>query len=70
VNTTGGTGDVELYVREGVAPTTTSAVDCASEGIGNSESCPIATPEAGDWYILLNAFAAFSGVTLSVTVTP
>lgn len=68
VTTTGGTGDVDLYTRFNAVPTFTTN-DCASEDITNDETCSTDTPSAGDWYILLDAFEAYSGVTLTATVT-
>lgn len=67
VTTTGGTGDVDLYLRYGAVPTLTQS-DCASEGDTNEEGCLESTVAAGDWYILLEGFEAYSGVTLTATV--
>lgn len=65
--TNGGTGDVDLYVKKGAYPTTTS-YDAASLKAGNDESVLLATPTSGQWYyITLRAKQAFSGVTLSAT---
>ncbi len=69
VSTNAGTGDVDLYVREGI-PATKSNADCISDAPGNAEACPMTNPEAGDWYILLDALTQYAGVTLSVTITP
>ncbi|HLF56857.1 MAG TPA: pre-peptidase C-terminal domain-containing protein, partial [Thermoanaerobaculia bacterium] len=60
----GGTGDADLYVRFGAAPTT-STYDCRPYLSGNSETCTFATPSTGTYYVMLNAYAAFSGVTLT-----
>jgi hypothetical protein len=68
VRTSGGSGDVDLYVRRGQPPSS-AAVDCWSEGVATDESCTIPTPAAGDWYILLVGFEAYSGVTLTATVS-
>ncbi len=62
----GGTGDADLYVRAGAAPTLTS-YDCRPYITGNSETCTLTTPAAGPWYIMLNGYAAYSGVTLAAT---
>jgi len=59
----GGTGDADMYVKFGSAPTLTS-YDCRPYVSGNSESCPIATAQAGTYYVMVNAYAAYSGVTL------
>ena len=66
VTTSGGQGDVDLYVKAGATPTLLSN-DCASRGIVNTESCSFATPRPGAYYILLNGYGAYSGVTLRVT---
>ena len=67
----GGTGDADMYVKYGAPPTLTT-YDCRPYVSGNSETCTIGTGVAGTYYVMLNAFAAFSGVTLtaSYTVTP
>jgi len=59
----GGTGDADMYVRFGSAPTTT-LYDCRPYLSGNAETCSFAAPQAGTYYVMLNAYAAFSGVTL------
>ena len=67
VATTGGTGDMDLYVRHGAVPTVTES-DCESFGPDNDELCSIPSPPAGDWFILLEGFEAYSGVSLTATV--
>jgi hypothetical protein len=62
--TSGGTGDSDLYVRFGTAPTT-SVYDCRPYLGGNAETCTFAAPQAGTYHIKLRAYSAFSGVTLS-----
>jgi hypothetical protein len=62
--TGGGTGDSDLYVKFGSAPTTT-VNDCASEGSTTSETCSIATAQAGTYYVLVHGYATFSGVSLT-----
>jgi hypothetical protein len=62
--TSGGTGDADLYVRLGSAPTLT-AYDCRPYTSGNSETCTFAAPSAGTWHVMLNGYAAYSGVTLT-----
>ena len=60
---TGGTGDADLYVRRGAQPTV-ATWDCRPFVNGNNETCTINAPVAGDYYVLLNGFSAYSGVTL------
>jgi PKD repeat protein len=64
----GGTGDADLYVKFGSAPTTTS-YDCRPYLGGNAETCNIATAQAGTYYVMLRAYAAFSGVSLTGSYT-
>ncbi|MFP2930215.1 M4 family metallopeptidase [Pyxidicoccus sp. 3LG] len=63
INTTGGTGDADLYVRFGAAPTTTS-YNCRPYLSGNTESCSLTNTTAGKYYIMVRGYTAFSGVTL------
>jgi Zn-dependent metalloprotease len=64
--TSGGTGDVDLYVKFGAAPDT-STFDCRPYKSGNAEECTFTNPAAGDWYVMLNAYSTYSGVTLTGT---
>src|SRR6201991_2352610 len=64
----GGSGDADLYVRLGSAPTT-STYDCRPFVTGNTESCTATAPQAGTYFIMINGFSAFSGVTLKATWT-
>lgn len=66
ISISGGTGDVDLYTRFGSAPTTGS-YDCRPYKNGNSESCTVAVPQAGVYHILLNAYAAYTGVSLKAS---
>ena len=68
INTTGGTGDADLYVRFGAAPTTTT-YNCRPYQGGNVESCSFATPQTGTYHVLVRGFSAFSGVTLTARYT-
>jgi hypothetical protein len=67
VTTAGGTGDVDLYIRYEAVPTLTRS-DCASESDTNDEGCLESPVAVGDWYILLDGFETYSGVTLTATV--
>ena len=62
-NLSGGTGDADMYVKFGSAPTT-SSYDCRPYVSGNTESCPITTAQAGTYYVMVHGYAAFSGVNL------
>jgi hypothetical protein len=61
-----GTGDADLYVRYGSQPTLTSW-DCRPFTPFNSEQCTLSNPAGGDWYIMINAVAEFSGLSLTAT---
>jgi vibriolysin len=63
---TGGTGDADLYVQAGTKPTLTSYA-CRPYKTGNSETCTFTPPAAGTYYVMLHAYAAYSGVTLTGT---
>jgi serine protease len=71
--TSGGTGDSDMYVQFGTAPTDTSYV-CRPYLGGNAETCTIAAPSAGTYYVRLKAYSSFSGVSLvgnySTSTTP
>ena len=59
----GGTGDADMYVKFGSAPTDT-VYDCRPYKSGNAESCTFATPQAGTYHVRLKAYSSFSGVSL------
>ncbi|MGL6160983.1 S8 family peptidase [Microbulbifer sp.] len=59
----GGSGDADLYVRYGAAPTT-SSYDCRPYVGGNSETCSISNVQAGTYYVMVRAYSSFSGVSL------
>jgi hypothetical protein len=61
--TSGGTGDADLYVRFGAAPTL-STYDCRPYLNGNNETCSFATPQVGTYYVMLVGYSAYSGVSL------
>ena len=66
IQTSGGTGDVDLYVRTGSNPTL-SLYDCRPYAPGNTESCTAPSPQAGTYYIMLFSYSAYSGVNLTAT---
>ena len=59
----GGTGDADMYVKFGSAPTDT-VYDCRPFLGGNAETCTFAAPSAGTYFVRLKAYATFSGVSL------
>ncbi|MGM9489262.1 M4 family metallopeptidase [Ideonella sp. YS5] len=66
ITITGGTGDADLYTRRGSRPTL-STYDCRPYKTGNAETCTYTAPAAGTYYVLLNGYSAYSGVTLTAT---
>ena len=63
VLTYGGTGNVDVFVKENAVPGGADTDDCASEGEDNNESCSLPVA-AVDWYILLVGVEAYGDVTL------
>lgn len=69
ITSTGGNGDVDMYVRKDIQPTLT-AYSCRSVLIGNQQSCSYTVPASGTYHVMLrsgNPQAPFSGVTLQAT---
>ncbi|MFP2895981.1 M4 family metallopeptidase [Corallococcus sp. 4LFB] len=62
----GGTGDADLYVKFGSAPTT-SNYDCRSAGATTDESCTINAAQSGTYYVLIRGYTAYSGSTFTVS---
>ncbi|RKH38435.1 trypsin-like serine protease [Corallococcus sicarius] len=67
VEQSGGTGDADLYVRQGSQPTT-SAYNCRPYASGNAETCTLNSPAAGTWYVSVRGYSAFTGVSVKATV--
>ncbi|HSX59250.1 MAG TPA: PKD domain-containing protein [Tahibacter sp.] len=67
--TSGGTGDADMYVKFGSAPTT-SSYTCKSDGYSNAETCTITTAQAGTYYVMVRAYSAYSGLSLTGSYTP
>ena len=59
----GGTGDADMYVKFGSAPTT-SSYDCRPYLNGNNETCNISSAQVGTYYVMLRGYTAYSGVSL------
>ena len=59
----GGTGDADLYVKKGSAPTT-SSYDCRPYTSGNTETCDMSSLGAGTYYIMVFGYRAVTGLTL------
>ena len=62
----GSSGDADLYVRFGSAPTLIT-YDCRPYLDGNNETCQFATPSAGTYHVMVYGFNAYTSVDLSAT---
>jgi hypothetical protein len=70
----GGTGNPDLYVRQG-SPPTTGTFDCRSALFSDSYSnnldfCAVVSPEAGTWYVGVHGAEAYDAVTLDAEILP
>lgn len=63
----GGSGDADLYVRRASQPTT-STFNCAPLQDINAEFCTFDSPQAGTWFVSIQAFRAYSGVSLTASI--
>lgn len=59
----GGTGDADLYVKKGSAPTS-SSYDCRPYSSGNTETCDMSSLGAGTYYIMVFGYRAVTGLTV------
>ncbi|QSX30447.1 M4 family metallopeptidase [Shewanella cyperi] len=62
-NMSGGSGDADLYVKFGSAPTSTS-YDCRPYSGGNNESCPMNPANEGTYWVMINGYSSYSGTSL------
>jgi len=60
----GGTGDADLYVQSASKPSLT-VYQCRPYKDGNAESCVFSPPTQGKYHVMLHAYSAFSGATLT-----
>lgn len=68
IETWGGTGDADLYVKRGQIPTPTN-YDCRPFAYGNEEICTFPNPDPGKYQVMLNAATDFSGLSLKASLT-
>lgn len=61
----GGTGDADIYVKFGSAPTT-SSYDCRPYRNGNTESCDFSA-QTGTYYVMVRGYTSYSNVNLVAT---
>jgi hypothetical protein len=69
ISTSGGTGDVDMYVRRGAKPST-KEWDHRPYVIGNNEKVTVENPQAGTWYVMLRGYTVYANVTLKATYFP
>lgn len=62
-NTSGGTGDLDLYVKFGSTPTT-SSYDCRPYANGNAETCNIGEAQPGIYHVMLRGYSTYTGANL------
>ncbi|MCJ8270078.1 MAG: collagenase, partial [Psychrosphaera sp.] len=65
---TGGSGDADLYVQHGSAPTT-NTYDCRPWLGGNNETCAIANVQSGTYHVMVRAYNSYSNVSLTGSFT-
>lgn len=63
-DTTGGTGDADLYVKFGNHPSL-ETFDCKSTTSTSTETCSISNVQAGAYFVMVEAWNQISGVTLT-----
>ena len=68
LRTTGGSGDVTLYVKQG-APATPQDYHCRSAHPGTDESVVLNRPAAGIWYVTVAGKTAYRGVSVVASYT-
>jgi vibriolysin len=64
--TAGANGDADLYVRKGAAPTT-ATYDCRSAGAASNDSCTFNNVTSGTYYVMINAYSAYNGLTYTAS---
>ena len=62
-NMSGGTGDADMYVKFGQAPTS-SSYDCRPYKAGNNESCLIDPAQTGTYWVMLSGYSSYAGINL------
>jgi hypothetical protein len=65
--TNGGTGDADLYIKFGSAPTVASNDQKSINDATSDESINVSTAQAGTYHVLVRGYRAFSGVSLKAS---
>ncbi|MEW6990952.1 M4 family metallopeptidase [Colwelliaceae bacterium 6441] len=68
ITTTGGSGDVDMYVQFENQPSE-SSYDCRPYQNGNEESCQFSNVQQGTYFIMLQGFSVYDGVSLTASYT-
>ena len=63
----GGSGDADLYVKKGSVPTL-SSFDGRPYLYGNNETAIFQSPQVTTWYVMIHAYASYSGASLKATL--
>ncbi|MDP5136258.1 collagenase [Rheinheimera baltica] len=64
ITTSGGTGDVDLYVNQ-QAPASLTDWDFRPYKIGNNERVAVLQPQQPDWFVMLHGYSPFNDVRLT-----
>lgn len=64
ITTDNGTGDADLYLKRGSAPTLRDYDERSWESSGNDEEIVVTNPTAGTWHIGVYGYSAASGFTI------
>jgi serine protease len=67
-NLSGGSGNADMYMKFGSKPTA-SVFDCRSVNANNTETCTVAAPSVGRYYVGVRAAAAYSGLSIKGSFT-
>lgn len=67
-NLSGGTGDADMFVKFGSAPTTSAGgFDCKSEESANTEKCSFPAAQTGTYHVMILGYDAYANAQLTAT---
>ncbi|MET1256256.1 M9 family metallopeptidase [Aliikangiella maris] len=67
--TSGGSGDADIMMAYNRVPTPTDN-DCRPYKSGNNETCSVAQPQAGKYFLVVENYSDYAGVSLVAQFTP
>lgn len=71
ITMSGGTGDLDMYVRYNAVPRYGAANwVCRPYAAGNNETCVMVAPAAGFWYVWLDVYEDAAGASLTARIFP